>query len=48
MLKGIKMAVFFVYTARDITDYTVIEPALKKGLKKLTGEIRSIPNQSEK
>jgi ribonuclease P protein component len=37
-LNEVQLAVFFVYTAKEITDYTVIESAIKKGLKKLVRE----------
>lgn len=37
-LNNVQLAVFFVYTAKEISDYTVIESAIKKGLKKLIRE----------
>jgi len=40
VLKEMQVAVFFVYTAKEITDYAVIESALRKGLKKLVREIQ--------
>ncbi len=42
-----QVAVFFVFTGKDIADYAVIESAIKKGLKKLTREIQSKSNSSK-
>jgi len=38
-----QLAVFFVYTAKEIADYKVIESAIKKGLKKLVRESKMKP-----
>ncbi|HCE57441.1 MAG TPA: ribonuclease P protein component [Prolixibacteraceae bacterium] len=43
-LKEKQVAVFFVYTAKDIANYAVIESAIKKGLKKLVREIQTKEN----
>ena len=43
-LKEIQVAVFFVYTAKEIADYAVIESAIIKGLKKLVREIQGKSN----
>lgn len=43
-LKEKQVAVFFVYTAKEIADYAVIESAIIKGLKKLVREIQPKPN----
>jgi len=37
-LNDVQLAVFFVYTAKEIVEYTVVESAIKKGLKKLVRE----------
>jgi ribonuclease P protein component len=43
-LKEKQVAVFFVYTAKDIASYAVIESAIIKGLKKLVREIQPKQN----
>lgn len=43
-LKEKQVAVFFVYTAKEIADYAVIESAIIKGLKKLVREIQGKSN----
>ncbi len=35
-----QVAVFFIFTGKEIADYVVIESAIKKGLKKLVREIQ--------
>lgn len=46
-LKQLKLAVFFIYSGREIADYSVIESAIKKGLKKIVREIDLKSNKSE-
>ena len=45
-LKEKHVAVFFVYIAKEIVDYAVIESAIIKGLKKLVREIQTKPNNN--
>jgi ribonuclease P protein component len=39
-----QVAIFFVFTGKEITDYTVIESAIKKGLRKIIREIQPKSN----
>jgi len=43
-LNDVQLAIFFVYTAKEIADYSAIESAMKRGLKKLAKEIQTKSN----